>query len=110
MRKPFKKNRHVIIDDGFDEFYPNQLLQSSDKTPGIERLEGEICKPLKPSSVGGYFTPCCFFGSLSFILKADFSACLFQAKRNLTQVSIGSKSSSSRNTLPLMDFHQSMLL
>ena len=64
MRRPFKKKRHVIIDDdsmdGFDGFYPNQLQRSSNKTRGIECLEGEMCKPLKPVSIDGYFTPCYF--------------------------------------------------
>ena len=63
-RRALKKKRHVKTHDdsldGFDQFYPNQLQRSSDQTRGIKCLDGEICKPLKPVSVEGYFTPCFF--------------------------------------------------
>ena len=84
MRRPFKKKRHIIIYDdsvdGFDEFYPNQLQRSSDKTGRIKCLEGEMCKPLKPGSVEGYFTPCYFLVVWVLSLRLTFLHVYFRRK------------------------------
>ena len=81
-RRPLKKKRHVIIDDdsldGFDMI--NQLQRSSDQTRGIKCLDGELCKPLKPVSVEGYFTPCFFLAVWVLSSRLTFLHVYFRRK------------------------------